>query len=349
MADGADAILDVLALSPYTANAPSVPQISLPSQSGHINPSVAIFLARFRKFFKGFSSFALRRRQQWNSVHLAVNIVTVSRRVLASSRATTLTVSVINVCFFCMHGKRFTAFRNANSLVEFVHEYLYQARDHFSSHWEVLYCSWPSTLWPSSKPTRQMSSRRWMRVAVWLLRQSKSSVNIKRQCKNVEDGICVASAPTANELAWFYTGFRQSARPGAFPNVLALCSVEWTYSENKGYESNRRRFLSSVCWTQIISVCQKWPRRCLWTVQSGSRSSRTDRRPPSHPWRPSWSAPEWTCLTARQTRWSTLYCDLISPVSPYPREHAVWLRITFGWTIFHRFLILQIAIIINLI
>ncbi len=136
---------------------------------------------------------------------------------------------------------------------------------------------------------------------------------------------------------------------GRSQSVLALRSVEWTYSESKGYASNRRRFLTCVCWTQIISVCQKWPRRCLWTVQSGSRSSRTDRRPPSHPWRPSWSAPEWTCLTARRTRWSTLYCDLISPVSPYPREHAVWLRITFGWTIFHCFLILQIAIIINLI
>ncbi len=82
--------------------------------------------------------------------------------------------------------------------------------------------AWPSTLWPSSKPTRQMSSRRWMRVAVWLLRQSKSSVNIKRQRKNVEDGIRVASAPTANELAWFYTGFRQSARPGAFPKCLSI-------------------------------------------------------------------------------------------------------------------------------
>ncbi len=107
---------------------------------------------------------------------------------------------------------------------------------------------------------------------------------------------------------------------GHSQSVLALRSVEWTYSENKGYASNRRRFLTCVCWTQIISVCQKWPRRCLWTVQSGSRSSRTDRRPPSHPWRPSWSAPEWTCLTARRTRWSTLYCDLISPVSHIPEN-----------------------------
>ncbi len=36
------------------ANAPSAPQISLPSRSGHISPSVAIFLARFRLFSQDF-------------------------------------------------------------------------------------------------------------------------------------------------------------------------------------------------------------------------------------------------------------------------------------------------------
>ncbi len=36
------------------ANAPSAPQISLPSRSGHISPSVAIFLSRFRSFLLGF-------------------------------------------------------------------------------------------------------------------------------------------------------------------------------------------------------------------------------------------------------------------------------------------------------
>ncbi len=33
------------------ANAPSAPQISLPSGSGHISPSVAILLARFRSIY----------------------------------------------------------------------------------------------------------------------------------------------------------------------------------------------------------------------------------------------------------------------------------------------------------
>ncbi len=39
----------------------------------------------------------------------------------------------------------------------------------------------------------------------------------------------MASAPSAKELAWFYEGFRQSARPGRSQSVLALRSVEWTY------------------------------------------------------------------------------------------------------------------------
>ncbi len=34
--------------------------------------------------------------------------------------------------------------------------------------------AWPSTLLPSSKPTRRISSRKWMRGPVWLLRRSRS-------------------------------------------------------------------------------------------------------------------------------------------------------------------------------
>ncbi len=35
----------------------------------------------------------------------------------------------------------------------------------------------------------------------------------------------MVSAPSANELARFYTGFKQSARPGAFPKHLSLLSL----------------------------------------------------------------------------------------------------------------------------
>ncbi len=51
-----------------------------------------------------------------------------------------------------------------------------------------------------------------------------------------------ASAPSANELAWFYTGFRQSARPGAFPKRVSFMQRLVPYLENKGYASNPRRF-----------------------------------------------------------------------------------------------------------
>ncbi len=45
-----------------------------------------------------------------------------------------------------------------------------------------------------------------------------------------------ASTPSANELEWFYKGFRQSAHPGGVP-----------YSEKKGYASNQRRFIQKWC------------------------------------------------------------------------------------------------------
>ncbi len=58
------------------------------------------------------------------------------------------------------------------------------------------------------------------RRAVWPLREGKeiwgadgafASISWRREC--VRDSV----APSANELAWFYKGFRQSACPGAFP------------------------------------------------------------------------------------------------------------------------------------
>ncbi len=59
-----------LVISLWWRNAPSAPQISLPSRSGHISPSVAIFLARFWLFYSGFFFVALRRLQQWNPFSL---------------------------------------------------------------------------------------------------------------------------------------------------------------------------------------------------------------------------------------------------------------------------------------
>ncbi len=57
----------------------------------------------------------------------------------------------------------------------------------------------------------------------------------------------VASAPSANELAWFCTGFRQSARPGAFPKCVGFTKLLVPYSENKDYANNPRRFHVSKC------------------------------------------------------------------------------------------------------
>ncbi len=80
-------------------NAPSAPQISLPSRSGHISPSVAIFLARFRLFSLGISLLALWRMQNWNSVLLAVKCHGVPS-LSAAAFSTTRSVSVLNVWFF---------------------------------------------------------------------------------------------------------------------------------------------------------------------------------------------------------------------------------------------------------
>ncbi len=99
-------------------NAPSAPQISLPSRSGHISPSVVIFLARFWlvfswDFFVLTSATAVVPRSE-----VPWSIVAVSRHVL-TSRTMTHTVSVLNVWGFHMHARRFKAsrkFLSQNSL-----------------------------------------------------------------------------------------------------------------------------------------------------------------------------------------------------------------------------------------
>ncbi len=100
------------------ANAPSAPQISLPSRSGHISPSVAIFLARFRSLLLGFLRLHFGDCSSGTLFSLGEvpwSIVAVNRHVLALSRATTCTVSVLNVWVFRTRARRFTASRNANS------------------------------------------------------------------------------------------------------------------------------------------------------------------------------------------------------------------------------------------
>ncbi len=86
------------------ANVPSAPQISLPSRSGHISPSAAIFLAQFRSLSKDFSSFCTSATAVVELCspcgEVPWNIVAISLRVLASSRATTLRVSVLNIWVF---------------------------------------------------------------------------------------------------------------------------------------------------------------------------------------------------------------------------------------------------------
>ncbi len=99
------------------ANVPSAPQISLPSRSGHISPSAAIFLAQFRSLSKDFSSFCTSATAVVELCspcgEVPWNIVAISLRVLASSRATTLRVSVLNIWVFRKHMRLFSAFWNA--------------------------------------------------------------------------------------------------------------------------------------------------------------------------------------------------------------------------------------------
>ncbi len=75
-------------------------KISLPSRSGHINSSpLATAVVELR---------SPRNEVPWS-------IVAVSHRVLASSRATTRTVSVLNVWVFLTRARWFMVYRNANS------------------------------------------------------------------------------------------------------------------------------------------------------------------------------------------------------------------------------------------
>ncbi len=94
------------------ANAPSAPQISLPSRSGHISPSVAISIVFSWDFFVCTSTTAVVELCS-PCGEVPWSIVAVSRRVLASSRAMSHTVSVFYVWVFRTRQRRFTAFRNA--------------------------------------------------------------------------------------------------------------------------------------------------------------------------------------------------------------------------------------------
>ncbi len=64
---------------------------------------------------------------------------------------------------------------------------------------------------------RKTSNRRASMAASWRQRNLRSRWRV-RQYK-LTTWVCQGrlSAPSANELAWFYTGFRQSGTPGAFP------------------------------------------------------------------------------------------------------------------------------------
>ncbi len=73
------------------------------------------------------------------------------------------------------------------------------------------------------------------RRAVWPLREGReirgvdgafASLSWRREC--VRGGV----VPSANELAWFYKGFRQSARPEAFPKRESSRSVSEPMIEN---------------------------------------------------------------------------------------------------------------------
>ncbi len=99
------------------ANAPSTPQISLPSRSGH-TAFGCDFSGPILHTLNTDSPFALRRLL---TVELCSprgevpwNIAVVKSRVLNLLRAMTRTVSVFNVWGFRMHAKRFMGFLNAN-------------------------------------------------------------------------------------------------------------------------------------------------------------------------------------------------------------------------------------------
>ncbi len=90
------------------ANSPSAPQISLPSQSGHISPSVADFLARYSDsflliFFICTSATAIVERcSPRGGVHGFSTLPAASHRVSSSAslQATTHTVNVLTFVNF---------------------------------------------------------------------------------------------------------------------------------------------------------------------------------------------------------------------------------------------------------
>ncbi len=72
-----------------------------------------------------------------------------------------------------------------------------------NSEWDAAFAAklltLPTGIFSAKKSEEQMACSRY-KVTTW-----------------VRQG--AAFAPSANELPWFYTGFRQSARPGAFPKA----------------------------------------------------------------------------------------------------------------------------------
>ncbi len=99
------------------ANAHLLLRFYLPSRSGHISPSVAIFLAQSFYHFVDFSictSATVSAEPCSPSGEVPWSIAVVNRRVIALSRAMTRTVSVLNVWGFRMHARRFTGYQNAN-------------------------------------------------------------------------------------------------------------------------------------------------------------------------------------------------------------------------------------------
>ncbi len=100
------------------ANAPSTPQISLPSRNGHTALRFCDFLAQKYHISETDSPFALRRLP-------TVELCSPRGEVpwLDLSQAMTSTLSVLSVWGFRTHAMRFMGFLNAN--FEFAHEYLY--------------------------------------------------------------------------------------------------------------------------------------------------------------------------------------------------------------------------------
>ncbi len=118
LADGATPTLTHSRRQLILANAPSTPQISLPSRSGHTALRFCDFLAQKYCISDTDSPFALQRLPtvELCSPHGEVPwlIAVVNRRALDLLRAMTSTVSVLSVWGFHMHAMRFMGFLNAN-------------------------------------------------------------------------------------------------------------------------------------------------------------------------------------------------------------------------------------------